>query len=99
MIEDPRAWIKKYLRADSEQYWLFLDEIKGIKDNKLSSNPTHAPNQEEEETDNRVPISKVKKNKKCGEDSIIKKRGDVILIDGVWTHKLCLAYLFKISIL
>jgi len=63
MTEDPNAWIRKYLRADSEEYWLFFDEIKGIKDNKFNSNPTQAPNQEEEEIDNTVPISKVDKNK------------------------------------
>jgi len=88
IIDDPNAWIRKYLRADSEEYWLFLEEIKGIKDKRLSSRPTQAPNQEEEEIDKVVPISKVNKNKSCGEDSKIKKRGSKILIDGVWAHKL-----------
>lgn len=74
IIEEPKAWIRKYLRADSEEYWLFLDEIKGINDNKFSSRPTQAPNQEDEEIDNTVPINKVDINKNCGEDNIIKKR-------------------------
>jgi len=88
MIEDPKAWIRKYFNADSEEYWFLFEEIKGINDKRLSSKPTHAPNQEEEETDKVVPIRSVKKNKICGEDSIIKKRGVRILVDGVWTHKL-----------
>lgn len=75
IIEDPRAWIRKYLRADSDEYWLFFEEIKGINDKRLSSSPTQAPNQEDEETDKVVPKSKVDKNKICGEDSKIKKRG------------------------
>jgi len=74
ITEDPKAWIRKYLRADSEEYWLFLDEIRGINDNKFNSRPTQAPNQEDEEIDNTVPINKVDKNKNCGEDNIIKKR-------------------------
>lgn len=88
IIDDPNAWIRKYLRADSEEYWLFLEEIKGINDKRLSSSPTQAPNQEDEETDKVVPKSRVNKNKSCGEDNKIKKRGSRILIDGVWTHKL-----------
>lgn len=88
IIEDPNAWIRKYLRADSEEYWLFLEEIRGIKDKRLSSSPTQAPNHEDEEIDKVVPISKVNKNKSCGEDNKIKKRGSKILIDGVWAHKL-----------
>jgi len=63
IIEEPKAWIRKYLRADSEEYWLFLDEIKGINDNKFNSSPIQAPNQEDEEIDNNVPINKVDKNK------------------------------------
>jgi len=88
IIDEPNAWIKKYFKADSEEYWLFLEEIKGINDKRLSSSPTQAPNQEEEEIDKVVPINKVNKNKICGEDNKIKKRGSIILIDGVWTHKL-----------
>lgn len=88
ITDDPNAWIRKYLRADSEEYWLFFEEIRGINDKRLSSSPTQAPNQEEDETDKVVPRSKVNKNKSCGEDNKIKKRGTRILIDGVWTHKL-----------
>jgi len=63
IIEDPSAWIKKYLSAASDEYWLFLVEIRGIKDKRLSSNPTQAPNQEEEEAARTVPNNKVKKKR------------------------------------
>jgi len=83
IIDDPSAWIRKYFKADSEEYRLFLEEIKGINDKRFSSSPTQAPNQEEEEIDKVVPKNKVNKNKSCGEDNKIKKRGSYILIDGV----------------
>jgi len=84
--EEPRAWIRKYFKAASEEYWLFLDEIKGIKDNRLSSSPTQAPNQDEEETDKVVPRKRVNRNKTWGEENKIKKRGGGTFIDGVWAH-------------
>lgn len=74
-IDDPRAWIKKYFNAASEEYWLFLEEIKGIKDKRLSSSPIQAPNQEDDETERRVPKDKVEKNNIWEEESKIKKRG------------------------
>ena len=40
----------------------------GIKDSRLSSNPTHAPNQEEDETVNKVPLINVQKNKRFDRD-------------------------------
>lgn len=75
IIDDPKAWIRKYLRADSEEYWFPFEEIKGIKDKRLSSSPTQALDQEDEEIDKIVPIKRVNKNKSCGEDNKIKKRG------------------------
>ena len=75
IIEDPRAWIKKYFSAASEEYWLFFAEIRGIKDNKLSSRPTQAPNQEEAEAAKVVPNKRVEKKRTRDEDSVIKKRG------------------------
>lgn len=55
---DAKAWVRKYFKAASEDI-IFLLAIKGIKDNKLTSSPTQAPNQEEEETEIRVPKIKV----------------------------------------
>lgn len=75
MTEEPNAWIKKYFRAASEEYWLFLEEIKGIKDIRFSSSPIQAPNQDEEEMERSVPKDREVKNKICEEESKIKKRG------------------------
>jgi len=63
MTEDPKAWIKKYFKAASEEYWLFFVEIRGIKDNRLSSSPIQAPNQEEEEAASTVPNKRVEKKR------------------------------------
>lgn len=75
ITEEPRAWIKKYLRAASEEYWFLFVEIRGIKDKRLSSKPIQAPNQEVEEAANPVPSKRVEKNKMWVEDIVIKKRG------------------------
>lgn len=75
MTEEPNAWIKKYFRAASEEYWLFLEEIKGIKDIRFSSSPIQAPNQDEEEMERSVPKDREVRNKICEEESKIKKRG------------------------
>lgn len=61
-MEEARAWIKKYFRDDSEENKFFVPIIKGIKDNKLISNPIHILNQEEEEIEIRVPKIIEKKN-------------------------------------
>lgn len=60
---DPSAWIKKYFKAASEEYWLSLIEIKGIKDNKFNSSPIQAPNHELEHVANKIPKIKVVLNK------------------------------------
>lgn len=88
MIDEPKAWIKKYFKAASEEYWLFLEEISGIKDKRFSSSPIQAPNQEEDEMERRVPNIRVEKNKIWEEERGIKKRGSMTLIDGVWAHEL-----------
>lgn len=48
-IEEAKAWVKKYFREASEENKFFDLIIKGIKDNKLISNPIHILNQDEEE--------------------------------------------------
>jgi len=88
IIEEPKAWIKKYFKAASEEYWLFLEEISGINDKRLSSSPIQAPNQEEEEMESVVPNIRVEKNKIWDEERGIKKRGSKTLMDGVWAHEL-----------
>jgi hypothetical protein len=62
-VAEASAWVKKYLRAASVDNKLFVSIIKGIKDNKLISNPIQAPSQEFEEIAIRVPLTKVVKNK------------------------------------
>ena len=63
-IVDASAWIKKYLIADSARKGHNLVLIRGIKESRFNSSPSHAPNQEVEETDRIVPVSRVEKNKK-----------------------------------
>jgi hypothetical protein len=53
--------VRKYLRAASEDI-IFLSAIRGIKDKRFTSNPTHAPNQEEEDTEIRDPKIRVEMN-------------------------------------
>jgi hypothetical protein len=60
-IEEAKACVKKYFKEDSEENKFFVLIIRGIKDNKLISNPIHIPNQEEEEIEIKVPIIIVKK--------------------------------------
>lgn len=62
-IAEARAWVKKYFKDASVESKLFVSIIKGIKDNKLISNPIQAPNQELEEIEIKVPLIKVVKNK------------------------------------
>lgn len=61
--EDPNAWIKKYFRLASDEYWLFFVIIRGIKERRFNSKPTQAPNQEEDEIVNPVPSNSVEKNR------------------------------------
>ena len=92
---DPIAWTKKYFKAASVAYWLFFIEIHGINDIRFSSKPHHAPNQESDEMDRTTPPTNVEKNKQALGEINTKKREVRILINGVWTHQLILAYLFK----
>lgn len=63
-IVEARAWIKKYLIAASERKGQSLVVIRGMKESRFNSSPNQAPNQEVEEIDNTVPVSKVEKNNK-----------------------------------
>jgi hypothetical protein len=62
-IEEAKAWVKKYFNEDSEENKFFDLIIKGIKDNKLISNPIQILNQEVEEIAINVPVIIDKKNK------------------------------------
>ena len=46
MMAEPRAWIKKYLSAASDEYRLDFDEIRGVKERRFSSKPSQLVNQE-----------------------------------------------------
>ena len=62
-IAEANAWVRKYFKEASVESKLFVSIIKGIKDNKLISNPIQAPSQELEETEIKVPLISVVKNK------------------------------------
>lgn len=61
--EEVRAWVKKYFKEASEENKFFVSIIKGIKDNKLISNPIHILNQDVDEIVIKVPNIIDKKNK------------------------------------
>ena len=63
IIQEPKLWIKKYLIILSTSKSSFPCITKGIKDNKLISNPIQTHNQLEEEIDNKLPIISIKKKK------------------------------------
>ena len=73
-IVEPRAWIKKYFKAASDEYWLSFIVINGIKESKFNSNPIQAPNQELAQIEITIPKIKVLINKKREGENIIKKR-------------------------
>lgn len=59
--EEEKAWIKKYFKADSDEYLFFLFIINGIIDNRFNSNPTQEENHEKEEIakiDPRIRVDK-----------------------------------------
>lgn len=66
--EEPKAWIKKYFRAASEEYREFLDIIKGINDKRFNSRPVHTLNHEREEKARSVPNNNIEKKKVLRED-------------------------------
>lgn len=71
---EPKAWIRKYLRDASEEYWFLLVEIKGINAIRFNSNPHHAPNQESDDIDKRTPLRRAIKKKYDLKEINTKKR-------------------------
>ena len=63
-IVEAKAWIRKYLIADSARKGHNLVVINGIKESRLSSNPSQDPNQDVEEIERAVPVNNVEKNNK-----------------------------------
>jgi hypothetical protein len=62
-VAEARACVKKYFNEASVEKRFFVFVIKGIKDNRLISNPIHAPNHEFAEVEINVPLINVIKNK------------------------------------
>jgi Ni,Fe-hydrogenase I cytochrome b subunit len=60
---EAKAWVKKYFKDASEENKLLFFIERGIKDNKLISNPIQTLSQEEDLILIKVPNIKVKKNK------------------------------------
>lgn len=56
------AWVKKYFREASEENKLFNFIVRGIKDNKLISNPIQTLNHDDDLTLINVPRNNVDKN-------------------------------------
>ena len=93
---EPRAWIKKYLRADSEEYEFWWEQMIGTKDKRLSSSPSQLENQELADTAIMVPEISVLKNKiRAGLKLVIKKR-NYISYTRYEPVSLILAYLFTL---
>lgn len=85
-VAEASAWVKKYFSEASVERRLFVFVIKGIKDNKLISNPIHAPNHELAETEINVPLTKVMKNKNLVGLLSIREKRVKTSINGVWTQ-------------
>lgn len=84
---EANAWVKKYFNeasVDLKLLWFSL--IRGIKDNKLISNPIQAPNQELDVTVIKEPIIIIIKNKIFEELLKIKKKRIKTFINGVWAQ-------------
>lgn len=61
-ILDAKACVKKYFKAASDEYKLFIFIIKGINDKRLISKPIHTLNHEAEQILMIVPKNNVNKN-------------------------------------
>lgn len=82
--EEANAWVRKYFNDASVDIKLFKSIIKGIKDNKLISNPNQIPNQEFDEIEIKVPKNNV--NKKINFDGFLNiKKKRLFFIVRVWT--------------
>ena len=75
MIADPRAWIKKYLRAASDEYELNLDVMMGMNDKRFNSKPSHLVNHELDDVAIMIPRVRDRPNIiRLGFELRIKKR-------------------------
>lgn len=79
------AWVRKYFSEASEEKRLFNFIVKGIKDNKLISNPIQTLNHDEELILIIVPKNNVDKNNILYEFFKIKKKRIITFIYRVWT--------------
>lgn len=82
---EAKAWVKKYFNDASEENKLFNFIVRGIKDNKLISNPIHTLNQEDELILIIVPRNNEDKNNILYEFFKIKKKRIKTFIYRVWT--------------
>lgn len=82
---DAKAWVRKYFKDASEEKRLFNFIVKGIKDNKLISNPIQTLNHEDEQILIIVPKNNVDKNNILYEFFKIKKKRIITFIYRVWT--------------
>jgi len=80
---EAKAWIEKYLMASSVKLKLIRSRSKGINLITLISNPSHARNQEFEETEITDPSPRQNKNAKKKFLMNIKKKEGKTLIEGV----------------
>lgn len=84
-ILEAKAWVRKYFKDASEENKLFNFMVRGIKDNKLISNPIHTLNHDEEQILIIVPKNNVDKNNILYEFFKIKKKRIKTFICRVWT--------------
>ena len=82
-MEEAKAWVKKYLIEASVDINL-LSLIRGIKANKLISNPIQALTQELAEIEIKVPKIRILKNIIFDELLKIKKKRIRTFINRVW---------------
>lgn len=82
-IKEANVWVKKYFRVLSLEFKFLLSFIRGIKDNRLISNPIQALSQEFAEILIRVPKKRHKIKIKYDEFLKIKKKRIKTFIDGV----------------
>ncbi len=84
-ILEAKACVKKYFKEASEENKLFNFIVKGIKDNKLISNPIQTLNHDDEQILIIVPKNNVDKNNILYEFFKIKKKRIITFIYRVWT--------------
>ncbi len=73
-VAEAKAWVRKYFKVASVDIELLLSIIRGIKDNKLISNPIQTPNHELDEIEIIEPRINEKKKSILAEFLKIKKK-------------------------